>query len=217
VLIEGMIIVFFRNRRIKRLIPCILEIILALKNRGIPPNVNIISKRLGVNPQIVKRALDEAFSENLLLKDSWELTDSGRSLVLKHRGKFIHDKFMHKSPIFKFSGTFNNLSSHLKSNHGFSSNDVASIKDSLSSLQGRIEELIPLSKIPPKSKCVVVLTIGGYGFVRRLADMGLTPGVEVLVERNAPFGGPIIVQVRGSSVALGRGVASKILVRLLEA
>jgi DtxR family Mn-dependent transcriptional regulator len=43
-------------------------------------------------------------------------------------------------------------------------------------------------------------------------DMGLTPGVEVVVVKSAPFHGPLEVIVRGSRLALGRGMAEKIFV-----
>jgi len=43
-------------------------------------------------------------------------------------------------------------------------------------------------------------------------DMGLTPGTEVIVVKSALFHGPIAVSVRGSRLALGRGVAERIFV-----
>ncbi len=52
----------------------------------------------------------------------------------------------------------------------------------------------------------------GWGFEKRLIDMGLTPGTRVTVVRSAPFHGPLEVLVRGSRLALGRGMAEKILV-----
>jgi Fe2+ transport system protein FeoA len=48
--------------------------------------------------------------------------------------------------------------------------------------------------------------------VKRLADLGLTPGTNVTVVKSAPFNGPVEVRVRGSRLAIGRGMASRILV-----
>ena len=48
--------------------------------------------------------------------------------------------------------------------------------------------------------------------VKRLADLGLTPGTNVTVVKSAPFNGPLEVTVRGSRLAIGRGMASRILV-----
>jgi len=42
--------------------------------------------------------------------------------------------------------------------------------------------------------------------------MGLTPGTEVTVVGAAPFHGPLEILVRGSNLALGRGIAEKIFV-----
>ena len=47
---------------------------------------------------------------------------------------------------------------------------------------------------------------------RRLAHLGIIPGVKIRIKTCAPFRGPINVIVRGSSLVLGRGLASKILV-----
>jgi len=53
---------------------------------------------------------------------------------------------------------------------------------------------------------------GGRGFEKRLMDMGLTPGTEVLVVKSAPFHGPLEISVKGSRLALGRGMAKRIFV-----
>jgi Fe2+ transport system protein FeoA len=49
-------------------------------------------------------------------------------------------------------------------------------------------------------------------FAKRLSDLGLTPGTKVTVVKSAPFNGPLEVCVRGSRLAIGRGMASRILV-----
>ena len=51
-----------------------------------------------------------------------------------------------------------------------------------------------------------------WGFGKRLLDMGLTPGTRVTIVKSAPFHGPVEILVRGSRLALGRGVAERILV-----
>ena len=53
----------------------------------------------------------------------------------------------------------------------------------------------------------------GHGFVKRLMDMGLTPGTLVVIVNAAPFKGPVEVLVRGARIALGRGMAERILVK----
>jgi ferrous iron transport protein A len=55
---------------------------------------------------------------------------------------------------------------------------------------------------------------GGHQFLSRLASLGFTPGVHLTVVQN--FGhGPIIVTLRDTRVALGRGEARKIVVERL--
>lgn len=75
------------------------------------------------------------------------------------------------------------------------------------------EGAIPLTALKPGQRGVVVAVNGGYGLVRRLADLGLTPGTEVEVSRRGAFCGPVEVFVRGVRLALGFGVASKVLVK----
>jgi len=73
------------------------------------------------------------------------------------------------------------------------------------------EEWRPLSALPTGQVGVVRRLAGGRGFMGRLAALGFTPGVEVTMVQN--FGhGPLIVLVRDTRVALGRGEAAKVLV-----
>jgi Fe2+ transport system protein FeoA len=53
-----------------------------------------------------------------------------------------------------------------------------------------------------------------WGFKKRLEDMGLTPGTEVTVVKSAPFHGPVELKVRGARMAIGRGMAERILVKV---
>ncbi|MEM2320954.1 MAG: FeoA family protein [Candidatus Bathyarchaeia archaeon] len=53
-----------------------------------------------------------------------------------------------------------------------------------------------------------------YGVKKRLVDMGLTPGTKITVIRSAPLNGPIEVYVRGYRLAIGRGVAERIIVEV---
>ena len=61
----------------------------------------------------------------------------------------------------------------------------------------------------------IVSIMGGRIATKRLADMGLMPGVKIKILKKALFG-PIEIEVRGSKLILGRGLASKIFVRQHE-
>jgi ferrous iron transport protein A len=58
----------------------------------------------------------------------------------------------------------------------------------------------------------IVSIVGGKGSRRILAQLGIGIGSVVKIMRNAPFAGPILIDNQGSSVAIGRGVAGKIMV-----
>jgi ferrous iron transport protein A len=51
---------------------------------------------------------------------------------------------------------------------------------------------------------------GGRGVESKLRQLGISPGDTITIERHAPLGGPLLIQVNGRLVALGKGVASKI-------
>ena len=69
-----------------------------------------------------------------------------------------------------------------------------------------------LADLEQGAEAIVRSVIAGYTVARRLADMGLTPGTVVRVVRKNALMGPIEVEVRGTRLLLGRGVASKVLV-----
>jgi len=58
----------------------------------------------------------------------------------------------------------------------------------------------------------VVSLLGGRGFLKRLADLGIFPGANIEVLPPAPSGGPVRVRVKGSQFGLGRGMARKVMV-----
>jgi ferrous iron transport protein A len=53
---------------------------------------------------------------------------------------------------------------------------------------------------------------GGEGLEHKLRQLGLLPGDYTRILRYAPMGGPVLIDVRGRSIALGRGIASKVVV-----
>ncbi len=60
---------------------------------------------------------------------------------------------------------------------------------------------------------VVVTLGGGTGFLRKLAGLGIYTGSRIEVIKSAKGQGPLILSVKGSQVALGRGVAARIIVK----
>jgi len=81
---------------------------------------------------------------------------------------------------------------------------------------GKYRELDPLTSLEVGERGTIVFIRGGKAAVQRLMDMGLTQGTQVEILASAPFHGPIELRVRGTALAIGRGLASKILVRVIS-
>lgn len=73
------------------------------------------------------------------------------------------------------------------------------------------DHLRPLTDLKRKESGILQELRGGAGFRSRLAALGFTPGTMVTMLQNRGHG-PVIVTVRDTKIALGRGEATKILV-----
>lgn len=74
------------------------------------------------------------------------------------------------------------------------------------------EQYMPMTMASPGRWLTVVNVRAGWGLQRRLAEMGLNPGVSVRVV-DGHSRGPMLIDLRGSRLALGHGVAQKIMVK----
>lgn len=72
-------------------------------------------------------------------------------------------------------------------------------------------ELVPLGALRAGEVGVIGEVRGGHGFVSRLSCLGFTPGARIEVVQNYGHG-PLIVAIRDSQIALGRGQAMKVYV-----
>jgi len=73
-----------------------------------------------------------------------------------------------------------------------------------------------LIELRKNQKAKIMRISGGNHCCKRLCDLGLTTGTIVKVINSAPFHGPLEVEVRGTKLILGRGIASKIIVETLN-
>lgn len=72
----------------------------------------------------------------------------------------------------------------------------------------RLDELVIGDK-------AIILNVLGEGRVRRrLFDMGVTPGAEVLLRKKAPLGDPIEVTIRGYELTLRKTEANLVVVKM---
>jgi ferrous iron transport protein A len=77
------------------------------------------------------------------------------------------------------------------------------------------EGAMPLSLAGAGKTLTVTGVTAGWGLRRRLAELGLTPGVSVTVMSGC-HPGPLLIDLRGSRLSLGFGVAQKIMVKEAE-
>ena len=63
---------------------------------------------------------------------------------------------------------------------------------------------------PKGTQLVVINYRGGRGVEFKLRQLGLAPGHKIKILRYAPLGGPVMIDVEGRSVAIGRGIAARL-------
>jgi len=69
-----------------------------------------------------------------------------------------------------------------------------------------------LDTIKKNQKVKVISVSGGWGVRQRLGCLGIHPGDMLTIKKSAIMQGPILIKIHGNQVALGRGIASRILV-----
>jgi len=69
-----------------------------------------------------------------------------------------------------------------------------------------------LIDIEDGATAIIISITGGKMITKRLADLGLKSGTQIKVIRRTWFSGPVQIEVCGSRLVLGRGLASKIIV-----
>lgn len=77
------------------------------------------------------------------------------------------------------------------------------------------EKSMKLIDLRKDQKGIIVSILGGRRVTQKLTDMGLTPNTEFKIEKKGHLC-PIEISIRGSKLALGYGIATKILVRVKE-
>ena len=70
---------------------------------------------------------------------------------------------------------------------------------------------LPLTMVAPGERVKLVGITAGHRLRRRLTELGLTPGVELKVMQGQ--GGPLLLAIQDTRLALGRGMAHKIIVQ----
>ncbi|BDH79330.1 MAG TPA: ferrous iron transport protein A [Methanothermobacter sp.] len=76
--------------------------------------------------------------------------------------------------------------------------------------------MITLKDLKTGERAIVREIIGGIGLRRRLESLNIRVGKKVRKVSSLPFRGPIIIEVDRSKIAIGQGMAGKILVEVID-
>ena len=74
--------------------------------------------------------------------------------------------------------------------------------------------LLALSQMEVGQTGTVVQILGGHGLTHRLEARGIRPGKKVTKISSMLFRGPVTLRVNHSQVAIGFGMANKVIVEL---
>ena len=85
-------------------------------------------------------------------------------------------------------------------------------EESLDKVGKRKANVVSMSTLKEAQKGTISFIRGDNKVLRRLLDLGLTPGTKISITRVAPLKGPVEIAVRGSKLALGEEIASNVFV-----
>lgn len=86
----------------------------------------------------------------------------------------------------------------------------------LSEVSGRKTNIVSVSSLKEHQEARVAFIRGDHKSLKRLQDLGLTPGTRIKINRIAPLKGPIEISLRGCQLALGDEVACNVFVEQEE-
>lgn len=73
-----------------------------------------------------------------------------------------------------------------------------------------------MDTIKPGQKARVLEVQGGWGLRQKLSELGIFPEQIVTIATTSLWRGPVLVEVNSNEVALGRGVARKVVVEVVS-
>jgi len=194
-----------------------LEAIYRIYERGQAATTTSVAKELKVAPASASQMLKK------LAKQGYIKHAPYHGVALTPKGEMIGKKTLRKHRVMhKFLNTMGLPKSRVHKNaceleHHISDDLEQAIYQRVEGERplppGVPRNVMPLTGLLDGRKGIISHISGGRGASQRLADLGLTPGTEVMVVKSAIFHGPLMVRVRSTTLAIGRGLASKIFVR----
>lgn len=73
-----------------------------------------------------------------------------------------------------------------------------------------------LARVKPGQNVRVIEIEGGWHLRQRLNQMGIHIGDLMIVKQAGAFRGPMLIEIHGSQVALGCGLARKVIVKIID-
>ena len=194
-----------------------LEMLVRYVERGRQPKVKDLSRDLGVSPASVSEMLNKLAARGMVSYERYgeiRLTPAGeklgKSVLRKHRllEKFLILIGVKKARVHEEACVLE---------HAVSDDVEKALRKAIVSPERpeiKPEGAKRLTDMKRGVRGKVLFVAGGTAASRRLTDMGLTPGTNLKVTRPSSRMGPVEVQVRSSRLAIGRGLAEKVFVKV---
>ena len=192
-----------------------LEAIYRLIERKEKLTTTNIAKELGVSAPSVSEMLKKLDKKGYIKYEPY------KEVVLRRKGRHLGRTVLRKHRLLENFLSRLGISKHrihheaCKLEHSVSDELEKVIKKEVEKSVYK-KGVVNLHDLRPGQAGEIVSIDTGFHAKRRLEDMGLTPGTRIRVLRVAPFGGPIEILVRGSRLAIGRGMSRRILVEVGE-
>jgi len=78
----------------------------------------------------------------------------------------------------------------------------------------KVAKVVPAAQMADGQRGVVVSVEGGHVLRNRLEALGIRPGKRIRKVSSAFMRGPSVIEVEGSDIAIGFGMASRIFARV---
>ena len=194
-----------------------LETMVRYEEKGKKAKVKDLAKDLKISPASVSGMLKNLSEKGFVKYERYgdiSLTTKGeklgRSVLRKHRliEKFLTLLGISRRKVHEEACVLE---------HAVSDDVERALRHAISTagkVEINAEDVKRLSHMKGKETGTILFIVGGKQVCRRLTDMGLTPGTRITVQRSSSRAGPVEVHVRSSSLAIGRGLAEKVFVKV---
>jgi len=220
-----------------------LEVILNLSEQENSVRITDIAARLDIAKPSVNQAINTLKEMGLVVQEKYgpvRLTERGREEAAKvwYKHQVLRDFMINVLQVeaaiaerdacemehVVSSQTMERIAEFLAEHQGrmSSDRDKAEIDGSHAAVtlrelkDKRQVETKQLSELLPGSRTRVIRIMGSGTLRRRIMEMGIIPGVEMKIERVAPLGDPVELNIKGYYLSLRKEEAASVFVEVLE-